>query len=214
MTVYTAIFGGYDRLMIPWVSQTEKGFCLTDSEEVSGYWKKMSAKVPDMDLCRKARWAKTHSHILFPDDEITIWIDGSVRLRVDIGEIAKELLGDADVAMFRHSVRRCIYQEANACIEFKKDCPEIIEKQMASYRKIGFPENYGLVASGIVIRRNCEEVAEMNEMWWGEIGSWSKRDQLSFDFCRWATGVKFKELPGSIYDGRMCDLDRYHKRKK
>jgi hypothetical protein len=144
---------------------------------------------------------------MFPG-ETTIWIDGSVQPKVDLAVLLKTL-GDADIAMYRHPLRGCAYQEAEACIEFNKDRAEVIMKQMDRYESEGFPHDFGLVASGMVV---CGEGArKLNEMWWTEISLGSKRDQLSFDYCRWRTGVSFKEIPGSIYDGNLCNLHRHRR---
>jgi hypothetical protein len=213
IVIYTAIFGDYDDLREPLVSQSARLVLLTDGNTNSDAWEVMDYKRQFDDPCRDARWVKTHPHILFPDADVTIWIDGSLELKFDFGK-ANKFLTKSDIAMHLHNKRNCIYKEAEACIEYDKDSPEIIKAQMERYEQEGFPMDYGLVSSGIVIRRNNDEITKLNEMWWSEIENGSKRDQLSFDYCRWKSNIELTGIPGNIYSNLFCHVHRYHKEKK
>jgi hypothetical protein len=61
---------------------------------------------------------------------------------------------------------------------------------MEHYRKQGFPENYGLAANRIIIRRKSEELEKLMESWWEELNTFSRRDQLSLFYVIWKTGFK------------------------
>jgi hypothetical protein len=215
IALYTSIFGGYDTLKRPWCSQsTDTLRCYTDRPMGDGMWDIVEMEVDADDPVRKARWVKTHPHVLLPEFDITVWVDGSMELKVDLVKLTPEMLGSADIAMYGHPQRRGVYEEAMACIKYGKDDEDIIEQQMSRYREEQMPPKYGLVASGLVIRRNNESTRKLNELWWQEIERGSKRDQLSFDYCRWKTGVELKVIPGSIYDGRLAVLHRYHPKSK
>lgn len=215
--IYSAILNDYDALAEPHVPQSAGMVLFTDkpNKEYDGAWKICNYDRQYHDPCRDARWIKTHPHQMMPDADIIIWIDGSVELKVDLGAMAEKLLGDNDIAIYNHNLRKCIYQEANACIKFEKDDSEVIKSQINRYEKEKFPHGFGLVSSGIVIRRNKkDDIIEFNNMWWDEIKNGSRRDQLSFDYCRWKLGISHSAIPGNIYDERLCKLNRYHKPKK
>jgi hypothetical protein len=119
----------------------------------------------------------------FLDDDITIWMDGNIFLLIPPQQLVKEWLGKADMALWKHFNRDCIYDEASAAKGlFEKDLAlrELIDKQIEHYRQIGFPEHAGLGECNVIIRRNKPIVNQFNEAWWAEICRWSQRDQLSF----------------------------------
>lgn len=208
VVIYTAIFGGYDKLKQPRVEQSAEMIFLTDQEQNGRAWNTRLCERVSESNARNARWAKTHP----PEADVSIWIDGSLELLKDVGAMALDLLGDADIAMYHHPQRDCVYEECKACVYHQKDDKSIMLEQMTRYRLIGFPEKTGLVASGMVVRRHNSLIESLNNDWWNEIENGSKRDQLSFNFCLWKNPqVKFKRIAGSIYDGNLVKLyDKHH----
>lgn len=200
VVIYTAIMGGYDTLKQPKVNVSCRMVCFTDSDVEGGAWEVVKVERKIDDPCREARWYKTHAHELFPDADVTIWIDGSKAMKVDLSEMVDTLLDKASIAMYPHSKRDCIYEEANACIKFEKDGQKTIERQVNRYRSEGYPEGNGLVETPVIVRRNSNEVATLCEMWWNEIRHGSRRDQLSFDYCRWFTEFEVSYIPGKLSD--------------
>jgi hypothetical protein len=209
MVVYTALTGGYDDLRDP-VKREWRHVCFADGEIPSESGWEFSAEEHEEDHCRHARRLKILSHFLF-DDDLTVWVDAALSVdRMLTPEFVEGLLGDADMAVYRHNKRDCAYAEAQACVRFKKDDPEVIGAQMGRYEEEGFPRRHGLAATGVLLRRNTQAVRDFCEMWWGEVENGSRRDQLSFDYCRWRTGLKVACIPGSIYASRMVTCYYHH----
>jgi hypothetical protein len=180
--------------------------CLIDKEPSDSAWEFRRAEY-EADPCRHARRQKIMGYDL---SDVTVWIDGAIKLEQAMTpEKCDELLGDADIALYRHNKRKCIFSEAQACIDFDKDDPKVITKQMDRYRDEGMPKNFGLVATGILIRRNTPAMKDFSEMWWDEVKNGSNRDQLSFDYCRWKTGLRVSYLNGSIYSSDIVTC-HYH----
>lgn len=173
IAVYTAVFGGYDTVRPPTVPVASWAVFSGDSDN------------PRLD----ARYHKTLAHRLFPDAEYTIWLDGNVQLLIEPEWLVDEWLGEADVATTVHPSRDCIYDEARACIRKGKDGADVINRQMAAYREHGYPAHNGLAETRVVVRRNTHDVAMFNEMWWSHIAYYSVRDQLSFNWAVWQSGV-------------------------
>jgi len=48
------------------------------------------------------------------DEDISVWLDGNLFLKIPEEQLVKEFLGDADMAIFKHPDRDCVYDEAEA----------------------------------------------------------------------------------------------------
>jgi len=149
------------------------------------------------DPCRNAKIYKTIPH-LFMNVEWSIWVDGNIYLKKQTEEYL-DLLGDKDIAVFKHPDRSCIYQEAKICNKYILDNPNIIKKQMRRYLSQGYKRKQGLGVCGIIIRRHTDEVKKLNEQWWVEICKGSKRDQLSFPYV-YKDKVKYLNLITKLDD--------------
>ena len=67
-----------------------------------------------------------------------------------------------------------------------KDKSEITKPQMERYKKEGFPEEYGLLQSNIMLRKhNNADCIKLMEDWFKELKNGSHRDQLSFNYVSW-----------------------------
>ncbi len=196
--VYTACMGGYDRLrpIVPLDGARYVAFLDMD-QDVEG-WERQLVPEPK-DPRRAARWFKCMSHLFFADATEIIWIDSSFRL-----EVPPELIVDqaftngGHLAAYRHPSRDCAYAEAERCVEKGKDRPEVLRAQEAAYQIAGFPQHYGLVETGLLIRRNTPEVRAVNEAWWRELRLRSGRDQVSLPFVCWKLGLQWNILEGSL----------------
>jgi hypothetical protein len=91
----------------------------------------------------------------------------------------------------RHPSRNCIYNEGKSILTYKKDSIRNILSQLDKYEKTGFPKQFGLIESGIIFRKhNDRKCMILDNLWAKEIIEGSHRDQLSFDYARWKSGVE------------------------
>ncbi len=176
--IYTALSGNKDapRDDIP---------CFTDYEKF-------------LNPARNAKIAKILPH-LFMQTEWSIWVDANIHLKVP-AEVLLEKLGDAEIGVFPHPDRKCLYDEAQKCIEWKKDDPATIKNQVERYIQEGFPENSGLAACGVLVRKHTEKINRLNERWWAEICRGSVRDQISFPYV-YRDSIKYFE-PVNLWDNQ------------
>ena len=57
------------------------------------------------------------------------------------------------------------------------------KRQIAAYKREGFPRHYGLYENSILIRKHKdEEVRRLMEAWWDEYMRYPTRDQLSLPY--------------------------------
>ena len=200
IVIYTAISGNYDQLREPeFIPEGCDFVCFTDGRYNSKTWKIVNVEMSDRDPCRGAKIYKVLPHKFLPEYEYSIWIDGNIVLKGDAPSLIRKYLKKACIAFYGHHRRDCIFEEAEVCIEENKDDPDMITKQMDFYRKEGYPENNGLVTCSVILRRNSPEVNKNDEDWWEQIGKYSRRDQLSFNYVAYQNRFPYSIIKGHVY---------------
>jgi len=207
VVVYTSIFGNYDQLR-PARFRNVRHICFTDSAQGIEGWEEIEVNQKHVDPKREASMYLALSHLWFPEAQYTIYHGGCGELLRHPDEIVA-LLGDRDVATFKHPTRDCIYDEAAAVIGYGKANPNVVRAQVAYYRAAGYPEHIGLVATGLVIRRHTDEIVRFNEIWWALMSRFTARDQLSFNFARWKTWILWRMIPGGSSDNDRLGENDY-----
>jgi len=233
--IYTAIIGGYDKLLEPDYKPTGWDFvCFTDRDLKSDNWEIRKTLPLYEDNTRTARKHKLLPHRLFPNYEYSLWIDGNIKVRSDVNELLK-YLDDCNYATYDHlqnplDSRDCIYQEAQVILDAGdmwtrrtpergkkcyKDNPILIKNQIDRYKKEGYPLNNGLVVQMQVLRRhNKEDVIKTMEDHWIELKRNSKREQLSFNYIAWNNKLKFNYISGDSRDNKYFLNTGVHKGKR
>ena len=121
-----------------------------------------------------------------------------MRIIGDFDEYIDKYMGDSALLCVIHPDRTSVYLEAEECIRLGKCDRAIIDKQMAEYRESGFPDDLGLIASGVLVRKSME-VAPIMDEWWNEVREKSYRDQLSFNYCCWKHNYKYSVSDVHVY---------------
>lgn len=238
IVTYTAIFGNIDRLwsVYPLARGQSDRVVFTDNGDLrevglwsddertairkgtSGMstpraWEPMRAEAA-YGPRRTARHYKALPHHYMPDADVWIWVDGNVRLLAPPKVIVDKYLGDADLAIFKHPDRDCLYNEAAFCAKVHKGSPGILGKQTRLYEVEGMPRKWGLPETRVVIRRNTERIRELNDLWWHEIQEHSVRDQVSLPFVCWKLGLRWREIPGRCWVRNEHPHFHYEKHKR
>lgn len=209
IAIYTSIMGGYEGLLPQKPLKGADFFCFTDTPLKAKPWKTVLVDPMPLDSTRKARFHKIQPHLLFPDYDASIYIDGNIMLKGNPVEWAWQLLDQKPMWGFSHKPpgvqgRDCLYDEHQALLSFYehgklKDDPDVMNKQIARYRAEGYPEHNGLIFSMVLIRKHHDPgVKQAMEMWWNEVKQGSKRDQLSFNYVAWKSGLNFGFVPGDV----------------
>jgi hypothetical protein len=187
---FTFIFGDYDDLKEPSIiSEGWEYICFSDRPRKSKTWRIIEVKKDDLPNPRKARLVLT-CPFLFIDYDIALSVGGQIQVRCDLNKYI-----DNEFTVLKHPDRDCVYQEAEACIKRKKDDRNTILKQIEKYRKLKYPKNHGMIATGLIIRKNTNEINNFCLDWYEELSKHSFRDQLSFNFIAWKKGFEYKTLP-------------------
>lgn len=199
--IYTVITGDYDYLRTPkYVNEDYDYICFTNNKRIkSTFWKVRRIKNSEgLDDIRLQRYIKICPHIFLPKYELSVYIDANMRIIGDFDEYIDKYMGDSALLCVIHPDRTSVYLEAEECIRLGKCDRAIIDKQMAEYRESGFPDDLGLIASGVLVRKSME-VAPIMDEWWNEVREKSYRDQLSFNYCCWKHNYKYSVSDVHVY---------------
>lgn len=201
IAVYTCITGNYDEPIEPiYVPENIDFYIVTDMDiDTYSAWKKIDIthidEIKGFDNTRKARYVKTHPHIFFKDYEYSIWVDSNFKVVGDLSKYIKYIGKAVPFASNWHPVRNCIYREVEACILRKKDDTNLLRQQVEYYRTQGFPQEFGLIETNMIIRKHADKKCiALMEAWWNEMVRWSKRDQLSLPYVIWKQGYTMRDL--------------------
>jgi len=201
IAVYTAIYGGYDDLQNPKHVRSDVDYiCFTDAPIESDVYRICIEPGFPNNPTLSARRVKICSYRFLPQYERTLWLDANMRLLADpVGLLDEWLANGHNLGVFTHPHRRCLYAEGKACIEMHKVDPARARRQLAHYKQRGYPENNGLVSTGIIARRRSAELDRFESQWWKQVKRWTARDQLSFNFAGWLQEFDYNEIPGDIF---------------
>jgi hypothetical protein len=204
VTIYTAITSGYDTLRAQPASATsgcELVAFFQNQEPLGNGWRVRPLYHHFSDCNRNAKIHKVLSHKFFPDVEYSLWIDGNVDIdhSVRLPHLINTYLRNADLAVFLHPHRRCLYQEAAMCMEYNLDDLKVITDQVMRYTRDGYPADNGLVEASVLLRRHTRQIMEFNEEWWQQIECGSRRDQISFNYVARKLGTPISYFPGNLH---------------
>ncbi len=203
--VYTCLFGHselfndfeYERNGIDFV-------CFTDDPELrSDFWRIELLPRQALDPARVAKKIKALAHVYLAQYDWSLYIDNTVRLKVEPKRLFDEFLAPAKspLVCFRHHERACIYDEAKVVLSLDFDTPERVDPQMALYRRLGYPAKNGLAKSGFLLRQHQNaKLQRVMNTWYEQILCHSKRDQLSMLPSCWFEHFDLEYLPVKFED--------------
>ena len=206
MAVYTAIFGGYDRLWHAPAHPDVDFVCFTDDPSLEAPpWRVVEGEARFEHPRMSAKWFKALPHLALPDHRHTIRLDGSVKIRSDaFAEQAMQPLGESGIAMLRHPDRDNIFDEAEHSLRMSRYSGQPIREQVEHYKDEGFTSDNDLFWCGLIVRDNQNErVRELNEAWMRENERWSYQDQLSMPYLLWKLGITPAVIPLALRENDL-----------
>lgn len=204
--VYTCITGDYDNLQSINKEEGIDYLCFTNNRELkSDYWSIIyiddDKELSNMALSRKI---KMIGHPVIADNyDISIWIDGAIQIRGSVRSFLNDVCGldRYNMACFRHRMRNCIYEESIACIVQRKADKKDIQDFLGFMEREHFPKHYGLAECTVLVRRhNNMEVKQMMELWFKLYKQYIKRDQLTFPYCLYKSGIGVCWIDANVFD--------------
>ncbi len=166
------------------------------------HWQPISIPLLAGDPVLTARQFKIRLHTtvqrIAPTCTAYLWIDAAYELQIDPAVVLTQA-GHGDLAVLVHPHRSSIVDEAQAIASRRKPpfiAADILQPQVARYLADRYPDR-SLSTTGLLIRRNDARTAAFNERWWTELTTYGHtRDQMSFDYAAWKTGMTITYLTG------------------
>ena len=201
--VFSVLIGEYD-LISQFNLQKDFDFYLFTDDQSGKYnhtnWTilPIPEEVQELNVSRvkKQRFIKLHPHLYFKDYDLSIYIDANFKIIDDLNNFLIRVLSpNYSIYTFEHPERNTIFNETFEVVSLQKEKESIANAIRERYRKENFPDKNGLIESCLIIRKHNEKdsIYMMNK-WYDEIKNYSHRDQLSFNYIMWKTGVKIKYI--------------------
>lgn len=187
--IYTSLMGDYIPLA-PMIDLNVPCIAFCDQNYAATGWEVRVVHRPEPHPRLRAKYFKMHPHELFPDYDVSVWIDAGVIVldKTFPNKIAAWLKGAATV-FFPHRQRRTVKEELAAHLVIPKYAGLPLKEQVAHYTKQGFPDDVGLLECTVIARyHNDFRAVRLNEKWWTHNVRWSFADQLSLPYCIWQLG--------------------------
>lgn len=204
VTVVTTLLGDHDSLRVPasQVGVEVNWVCITDqSVELPAPWQAIRVSRP-VNRRAVARFWKT-TGLRRMTTEWCIWIDANVEVISPFFCLeAVAVAWPTGIATWEHPWRSCIYEEALACLEGRKEKPEYILAQVARYKRAGYEPHQGLYSTQCVVwDLSRQAMRDLAEAWWEECRGGSLRDQISLPYVARCAGIRVAIFPIGLDQG-------------
>jgi len=203
IAIVTSMFGNRDVLQSPrYVFNDVDYYAFVDKIHQCSVWsQKIGTQFTTDDRFSARRNAKIYKvvpELFIPGYDYYFWIDATHEVVVDPKKIIETYMKNFEIGCFKHTTRNCLYEEGKEILNLgiSYDYPENVISQLNKYFSEGFQQQKGLWEMSAFIRKNTNDIKKLNLMWWEQICRYSSRDQISFPYCLWKTGITPVQLPG------------------
>lgn len=193
MVVYTANFGGYDRLRSTPFKDVEHILFTDEDVQVAG-WKTIIVDRMFNNPARENRYYKLQPHLLFPNQQ-TLYLDASMSLKTHPERLLEwfrqQTTPDADLYAIRHPLGHTLPMEF-AWLREKGIVDEKLLSEMEK-RYNSVPKNSVGIEARLLI--NTGNTINFFNTWWNEVKNYAHRDQPSFHYAKHETKPSIATLP-------------------
>jgi hypothetical protein len=199
--VFTALFGHYETLNEVEISKNPETryICFTDDSSLSSKtWEIMVVKSKIQgDPSRASREIKMLGHNLFPIGTRSLYVDNTVKLKVDGSVVLDSWLQKSDIAFMRHYSRKTLRSEFFICSAYGLDSQDKIWDQYKYYKKY-YPHvlKERPYWGGMIARVSSAETHKFMATWKQQFDTFTKRDQLGINVSSIISGVPIATIDG------------------
>lgn len=193
--VYTAVTGGYDKLMQPKViDKTYDFICFSNDihESTVGVWQIKPIPFSHKDNTRVSRFPKFHPHKLLSEYDFSIYIDANNLILDDfIYRRAEQLYSEHEmIGSIVHPYRNCVYKEIFDCLYQGSDKTWPLIKSLWLHVRENFPRNIGLFENNLIFwNHHDSKVVQVLDLFWDIYMSHSHRDQLALRLAYYKNNI-------------------------
>ena len=217
----TAAFAGSDRLMLPEQLEHEVDYFCVSDRALDGYgvFRIVEAVYRDGDPQRSVGYVKTNLLRNFEGYDYVVWIDANVLFRGRVFQMISELRASGrHIGAIAHPFRANCYDEAGVCKEEKLDDPAVIAAQMDRYIGLVDKDDQLVETNFMILDTGDPRVVKFQQLWWNEINTYSRCDQLSVNYALKSAGIAWHPVLDerksvrdadqfAIFAGRRTDAD-------
>ena len=162
-------------------------------------WRPLPAETAGLSPTMVNRFAKFFPHVIFPEAEVSIYVDANTLMLADLTPLIEEFrVSGADIGLFPHKQRFDIAEEFEFARKVGKIPAEDAEKgaaQLAHYRAEGLPDDHLFTENAIIFRRHGNPaLAAAMDLWWEQMATYTKRDQLSLPYVLYKSDLEDQAL--------------------
>jgi len=160
-------------------------------------WRPLPAETAGLSPTMVNRFAKFFPHVIFPEAEVSIYVDANTLMLSDLTPLIEEFrVSGADIGLFPHKQRSDIFAEFELGRTGGKIPAQDTEKglaQLAHYRAEGLPDDHLFTENAIIFRRHGNPaLAAAMDLWWEQMATYTKRDQLSLPYVLYKSDLRIK----------------------
>ncbi|MBQ8891803.1 MAG: DUF616 domain-containing protein [Bacilli bacterium] len=216
--VYTCITGKYDDLKeIKNIESNIDYYCFTNNKKIkSNTWKVVYIEDSNLSDVLLARKIKILGHPTINQKyDIFVWLDAAVEFRRKITDFVSAFLKTNDVFVgFKHGLRTSIDEEMNACLRFRKENIDRINRLREFYKDEKYDYSNGLIESTVLIKKMDDaKVQETMMLWFNIVEKYSHRDQLSFNYCIFKTGLNVRWINEKVFNNEWFKWHEHSENK-
>ncbi len=184
MVVYTAKIGMPSNRIVPPEKTEDYDFVTIESQNPH-------------NSRRRSRLFKMLPHLFFPKYDISLWVDSRYQFRLrNLQTLVDKYLKDADWATWEFGWGG-VSKYWPMVWKLTKRLPKLereIREQVYRYKSLGMPQFIPAYHCAFILRRHSR-VRHIGDFWWREYNLGCERDQVSFPFIVWRTGMKITKIP-------------------
>lgn len=177
----------------PLASSADVDFvCFTDSALHRDIWRLRPVVRRLKTAQLTARWHKLNPHLLFPDYEYSLWVDGNVI--PSSSELYDTLNGlvskSVKWAGIKHPQRDDVYEEAYRIYSNGRDRFFPLARTLNFLKREGFPRHWGMMETNVLLRaHHDEDVRRCDELWCSLLMQYTGRDQMTHSYAMWKSSI-------------------------
>ena len=199
LVVYTSIYGKYDRIFEPLYVDPNCDYYILTNQDIpkDSIWKKIDYEFPESvntDFLRN-RYVKMFPYLIFPDYTYSLYIDGNITLVSAVSLYLNDFNCKTGIGMHKHPASNDLYDEVDACHMTGKITADEAANLKQKLKTEGFPKNFGMLECNVILRNHqVEACKDIMQIWWNELLTGVKRDQLHFTHALYKLGYKYSDI--------------------
>ena len=185
---YTVLTGNYDSLNeINEKLPNWDYICFTDNEMLrSNSWDiRLFDSNLGLDPILLSRYYKINNHLVDEAYDLSVYVDANLRIRGNLDNFLVQAYDSRkSMALLFHPFLNSLEGEVKACIENNKGSRTLLRDQYTHYQQQGFLDRLPHINARLMIRKSGDPlVRKVMEVWYDQLCTWSKRDQISFNYA-------------------------------